>query len=392
MPASPIRKLVPYADGARERGMHIYHLNIGQPDIRTPNALWEEMHHIDRQILEYSPSDGFASLREKYAAFLDRSRPSVHIGPEDLMITTGGSEALLFTFLSILDEGDEIIVPEPMYANYIGLARAGSIKITPLTCHFDDQFALPPTAAFEALITPSTKAILICNPNNPTGYVYSTEELDRLAAIVKKYDLFLIVDEVYKEFVYGEDEHLSVLELPGLTEHAIMIDSVSKRFSACGARIGAIVTKNHSVLQTALKFGQQRLSPPTLSQIGCEALFEHVTSDYFDEVDEEYTKRRDYLVSTLNDIPGVWCPTPKGAFYAIARLPIDDSDKFCQWILESFDLDGETVMMAPATGFYSTPGLGKDEVRIAYVLNQNDLIKALNCLKEALNQYPGRTN
>jgi aspartate aminotransferase len=392
MPASPIRKLVPYADGAVERGIRIYHLNIGQPDIKTPEALWERMHQIDRKILEYSPSNGFASLRKKYAAFLDQSREGVHITADDLMITTGGSEALLFTFLSTLDEGDEIIIPEPMYANYIGFSRAGSIVIKPLTCHFDDQFALPPTDAFEALISERTKAILICNPNNPTGYVYSNAELNRLAAIAKKHDLFLIVDEVYREFIYEEGKHLSVLDLPGMEEHAILIDSVSKRFSACGARIGAIVTKNHGVLRTAMKFAQQRLSPPTLAQVGCEALFDHVDESYFHEVDEEYTQRRNLLVETLNAIPGVWCPTPKGAFYAIARLPIDDSDTFCQWLLESFEFHGETVMLAPATGFYATPGLGKDEVRMAYVLNREDLARALLCLKEALKIYPGRTN
>lgn len=392
MPASPIRKLVPYADSARERGVHIYHLNIGQPDIQTPQPLWDRMRNIDRDILEYSPSDGFIQVRKSYAAFLDKTRPGVSIGPQDLMITTGGSEALLFTFLTILDEGDEIIIPEPMYANYIGFTRAGSAVIRPLTCRFDDQFALPPTGEFEKLITDRTKAILICNPNNPTGYVYTNEELHRLAAIALKHDLFLIVDEVYREFIYEEGTHLSVLELPGLEQHAVLIDSVSKRFSACGARIGAIVTKNRAVLQTALKFGQQRLSPPTLAQLGSEALFDHVNEDYFHQVDTEYKKRRNYLVEALNAIPGVWCPLPKGAFYAIARLPIDDSDRFCQWLLESFDHNGQTVMLAPATGFYATPGLGKDEVRIAYVLKYENLVKALDCLKEALLQYPGRTN
>lgn len=389
MPASPIRRLAPFADKARERGVHIYHLNIGQPDIKTPDLLWKAMHNIDRDILEYSPSGGFDDVRRDYAAFLNNTRKGISISMEDLLVTTGGSEALLFCMMSILDEDDEIIIPEPMYANYIGFARTGSIAIKPLTCHFDDRFSLPPTDAFEALITDRTKAILICNPNNPTGYVYTNDELLRLAKIAKTHDLFLIVDEVYREFIYEDDDHLSVLELPGMEQHAILIDSVSKRFSACGARIGAIVTKNHDVIAAALKFAQQRLSPPTLAQIGAQAMFKTEQS-YFDAVHEEYILRRDFVVETLNNMAGVECQTPHGAFYTIARLPVEDSDHFCEWLLESFDLHGETVMMAPATGFYQTKGLGKNEVRIAYVLNRHDLRRAMLCLEEALRNYPKR--
>ena len=386
MPASPIRKLVPYADAAKERGIHVYHLNIGQPDIETPQVLWDRIKHIDRTILEYSPSDGFADLKKKYAAFLNKTRICEPIKASDLLITTGGSEALLFTFLSILDDGDEMIIPEPMYANYVGFARSGSIVIKALTCQFEDEFRLPETEAFEALITPKTKAILICNPNNPTGSVYSNEAIERLGKIAKKHDLFLIVDEVYREFIYDDEQHLSVLDLPGLEENAILIDSISKRFSACGARIGAIVTKNKRVISTALKFAQQRLSPPTLAQIGCDVLFD-VEESYFKTVNDRYKKRRDLIIELLNEIDGVSCHLPKGAFYAIAQLPVKDADHFCQWMLESFDFNGETVMLAPGSGFYSTPGLGKNEVRLAYVLNKESIIKAVACLKEALRKY-----
>ncbi|MCB0502856.1 MAG: pyridoxal phosphate-dependent aminotransferase [Bacteroidetes bacterium] len=386
MPASPIRKLVPYADAAKERGIHVYHLNIGQPDIETPAIFWDKIKHIDRTILEYSPSDGYVDLKKKYASFLSQTRKYAPIKAEELLITTGGSEALLFTFLSILDAGDEMIIPEPMYANYVGFARSGNIEIKALTCHFEDEFRLPATEAFEALITPKTKAILICNPNNPTGYVYSNKEIERLGKIAKEHDLFLIVDEVYREFIYDNDEHLSVLDLPGLEENAILIDSVSKRFSACGARIGAIVTRNKNVIATALKFAQQRLSPPTLAQIGCNALFD-VEETYFKTVNDRYKKRRDLIYELLNAIDGVKCHSPKGAFYTIAQLPVKDADHFCQWLLESFELNGETVMLAPGSGFYSTPGLGKNEVRLAYVLKKESIIKAVACLKEALRKY-----
>jgi aspartate aminotransferase len=387
MPASPIRKLAPYANAAIARGTKVYHLNIGQPDIETPDELWNCIRNIDRKILEYSPSDGFLSVKQKYAAFLNESRICAPILPEDLLITTGGSEALLFAFMSVLDEADEMIVPEPMYANYVGFARTGGIKIQPITCHFEEQFSLPSTEAFEALITEKTKAILICNPNNPTGYVYTNEEMKRLGEIALKHDLFLIVDEVYREFIYDNDTHLSVMDLPGLEEHAILIDSISKRFSACGARIGALVSKNKAVIATAIKFAQQRLSPPTLAQLGCEALFS-VDKSYFKKVNTEYKQRRDLIVSLLNEIPGVQCDLPKGAFYAIAQLPVKNADHFCQWVLESFETDGATVMMAPASGFYSTTGMGKQEVRIAYVLNEADLKKAAHCLKVALENYP----
>jgi aspartate aminotransferase len=387
MPASPIRKLAPFANAAIARGVKVYHLNIGQPDIETPEELWNCIRHIDKTILEYSPSDGFPGLKKKYASFLNESRVGPAILPENLLVTTGGSEALLFAFMSVLDEDDEMIVPEPMYANYVGFARTGGIKIQPLTCHFEDQFRLPPTTAFEALITPKTKAILICNPNNPTGYVYTNEEMERLGKIALQHDLFLIVDEVYREFIYDDAPHLSVLDLPGLEEHAILIDSVSKRFSACGARIGALVSRNKAVIATALKFGQQRLSPPTLAQIGCEALFE-VDKSYFKKVNTEYKYRRDLIVQLLNEIPGVKCDVPKGAFYAIVQLPVKSADHFCQWVLESFETDGATVMLAPASGFYSSEGMGRQEVRIAYVLNDADLRKAAHCLKEALNNYP----
>ncbi len=386
MPASPIRKLAPYADAAKERGIHVYHLNIGQPDIETPQVLWTRIKHIERKILEYAPSDGYSELKKKYASFLNQSRICEPILSSDLLVTTGGSEALLFTFFSILDEEDEVIIPEPLYANYIGFSHSGSINIKPLTCHFNDGFILPPTEAFEALIGPKTKAILICNPNNPTGYVYSNAEIKRLGKIAKEHDLFLIVDEVYREFIYDDEQHLSVLDLPGLEENAILIDSISKRFSACGARIGAIVSKNKKVIATALKFAQQRLSPPTLAQIGCEALFDAPES-YFKRVNDEYKQRRNLVVKLLNDIPDVECHLPKGAFYAIIKLPVEDSEHFCQWLLESFDLNGETVMLAPGAGFYSTKGLGKQEARLAYVLNKDSIIKAVACLKEALKQY-----
>lgn len=389
MPASPIRKLVPFANAAIARGTHVYHLNIGQPDIETPQALWDSIHIIDRTILEYSPSDGFPEVKKKYAAFLNKSRICEPILPSNLLVTTGGSEALLFAFMSILDEDDEMIIPEPMYANYVGFAHTGSIKIKPITCLFEDQFKLPSTEEFEKVITDRTKAILICNPNNPTGYVYTNAEIQRLGEIAKKHDLFLIVDEVYREFIYDDDQHLSVLDLPGLEQHAILIDSISKRFSACGARIGALITKNDEVIATALKFAQQRLSPPTLAQVGCEALFD-VDETYFKKVNDEYKKRRDIVVELLNQIPGVSCHEPKGAFYTIVELPVKSADHFCQWLLESFSFEGGTVMMAPASGFYSTKGMGQKEVRIAYVLGEESLRKALKCLMEALKVYPNK--
>ena len=372
MPASPIRKLVPFAEKAKLRGIKIYHLNIGQPDIATPTQMMDAVKHTDLKVLEYSHSAGFESYRRKLVLYY-KSR-NIDINHHQIMITTGGSEAIMFGMMSCLDAGDEIIIPEPLYANYNGFSTAGNIVIKPITSHIENGFALPPVSEFEKMITPKTKAILICNPNNPTGYLYSKEELMQLRDIIIKYDLFLFADEVYREFVYDGKEHFSVMNLDGLDEHVILMDSISKRYSACGARIGALISRNNKVMETAMKFAQARLSPPT-----------------FTEVEKEYVERRNLCVERLNAMDGVLCPTPGGAFYAIARLPIDDADVFCQWLLESFNLNNETVMLAPATGFYSTPGLGKNEVRIAYVLNKNDINKAMDCLDAALKVYPGRT-
>jgi len=387
MPASPIRKLAPYAEQAKKNGVHIYHLNIGQPDIETPHQFWDAIKNIDRKVLEYSPSNGFEEVRNKYTAFF-RSRYRLEgLESEDFLITTGGSEALLFSLFSILDAGDEIIIPEPLYANYIGFSKSGNITVKPIPTSFEDGLSLPSIDEFEKNINECTKAILICNPNNPTGYVYSYEELLRLKDIVLKHDLFLISDEVYREFIYGDQkDYTSVLSFPELAQHAILIDSVSKRFSACGARIGTIITKNKEVLQAALKFAQQRLSPPTVEQLGISAMFD-VESTYFSKVNTEYRNRRDTLVEGLNRIEGVRCHTPGGAFYCIVQLPVQDTDVFCQWMLSDFQYEGATVMMAPASGFYATEGMGKNEVRIAYVLNINDLTKAIQCLKEGLKVY-----
>ena len=387
MPASPIRKLVPFADAAKTRGIKIYHLNIGQPDIQTPPQALEAMRKTPLEILEYSHSAGNESYRRKlvkYYASLD-----VSIGHNDIIVTTGGSEAILFGLMSCLDTGDEVIIPEPLYANYNAFSMAGNIVVKPITSRIEDNFALPPIEEFEKRITPRTKAILICNPNNPTGYVYSPQELETLRQIVLKYDLFLFSDEVYREFAYQQEKPRSILTLEGLEQHAIVIDSVSKRYSACGARVGALVTRNKEVLQTALKFAQARLSPPSLGQLVAEYALD-VPQHYFDEVLAEYLHRRDVLVEGLNRIEGVFAPVPQGAFYVIARLPIDNSDAFAQWLLEKFDYEGETVMLAPATGFYATKGLGNNEVRIAYVLKEADLRRALICLEQALKQYPGR--
>jgi aspartate aminotransferase len=387
MPASPIRKLAPFAEQAKKNGTHIYHLNIGQPDIETPHQFWEAIKNIDRKVLEYSPSEGFEDIRKKYTAFFQTRYGLKHLLPEDMLVTTGGSEALLFTLFSIMDVGDEIIIPEPLYANYIGFSRSGNINVKPIPTTFENGFALPSIDEFEKCITDNTKAILICNPNNPTGYAYSHDELVRLKEIALKHDLFLLSDEVYRDFIYeGKDDYTSILSFPELAQHAIVIDSVSKRFSACGARIGMIATKNKAVLQTALKFAQQRLSPPTVEQIGVAAMFD-VELSYFNKVNAEYKKRRDVLVEGLNNIEGVKCHTPGGAFYCIVQLPVKDSDDFCQWMLSDFEYEGATVMMAPASGFYATKGMGKNEVRIAYVLNCNDLQKAIKCLEEGLKRY-----
>jgi aspartate aminotransferase len=388
MPASPIRKLVPFAEEAKRQGKKIYHLNIGQPDIKTPESALDAVRNIDMKVLEYSHSAGFESYRRKLTGYYKKYNADVN--HNQIIITTGGSEALSFGLMSCLDSGDEVIIPEPFYANYNGFSNAGGIVVKPITAKIETGFALPPISEFEKVITSKTKAILICNPSNPTGYLYSDEELMQLKEIVLKHDLYLFADEVYREFCYTDKPFRSILNIDGLEQNAIVIDSISKRYSACGARIGALVTKNQDVLDAAMKFAQARLSPPTLAQILGEATVD-VEESYFIEVKEEYLGRRDLLIDRLNQMKGVTCPVPGGAFYAFAKLPIDDSDKFCQWLLEDFEYNGETVMTAPGTGFYATPGLGKDEVRMAYVLNKEDLDAALTCLEEALKVYPGRT-
>ena len=389
MPASPIRRLVPYAEAAKRKGTRVYHLNIGQPDIKTPEVAIESMHNLDLKVIEYSHSAGNESYRKKLAEYYQTI--GIQINSNQLMVTTGGSEAISLTFLSCLDPGDEVIVPEPFYANYYGFASSTSVKVVPLTSDIDSGFALPSFTEIEKLITPRTKAIFICNPNNPTGYLYTREELEQLKEIVIKHNIYLFSDEVYREFCYDGATHTSVMELEGLDEHAVMIDSVSKRFSECGLRIGMLVTRNQAILETSLKFAQARLSPPSLGQIAGEASL-NTPNDYFVDVNTEYNKRRNFLVEELNKIPGVYTPMPKGAFYTVAKLPVDDADKFCQWILSDFSYKNQTVMMAPASGFYITPGKGIDEVRIAYVLNIDDLRNAIETLREALSVYPGRTN
>lgn len=384
MPESPIRKLVPYAENAYKQGKTVYHLNIGQPDIKTPQIALDavKIHSLD--ILAYTRSEGSEGYRKKIANYYIKNH--IHVNHDDIIVTTGGSEALLFAFGSITDVDDEVIIPEPFYANYNGFSTASGVKVVPVISKIEDNFALPPIEEFEKLITSKTKAILICNPGNPTGYLYSKEEIKKLAAIVKKHDLFLIADEVYREFVYDGISHYSILQEEGLENHAIIIDSVSKRYSMCGARIGCLVSKNKEVIKTALKFAQARLSPPTLAQIASEAALETPQS-YFDDVIKEYVERRNVLIEELHKIKDVKVGTPKGAFYCIVELPIKNSDAFAQWLLESFDVDGETVMVAPAAGFYSTPGVGLNQIRIAYVLNKNSLRKAVNILKEALKVY-----
>ena len=384
MPESPIRKLVPYSEMAKKKGHKVYHLNIGQPDIKTPEVALNAVKNANIEVLEYSHSAGFESYRTKLAAYYQKH--GLPINTADIIITTGGSEALLFAMGSTMDQGDEIIIPEPFYANYNGFSTASGVKVVPVISGIETGFALPPISDFEKLITPKTKAILICNPGNPTGYLYSKEEILQLAELVKKHDLFLIADEVYREFAYDGYTHHSVMNVPGLEEHAIMIDSVSKRYSMCGARIGCIVSKNKEVMATAMKFAQARLSPPTYAQIASEAALDTPQS-YFDDVITEYKDRRDTLIAELNKIEGVTVATPKGAFYCIAKLPVKNADDFAQWLLEEYDFNGETVMVAPAAGFYSTPGVGLDEVRIAYVLKKEDLIKSVQILKEALKAY-----
>lgn len=384
MPQSPIRKLVPYAEQAVKDGKSIYYLNIGQPDIKTPEVALQAVKENTVDILSYSKSEGFESYREKLAHYY--SKHDISVNAKDIVVTTGASEALLFVFGTIMDPNDEVIICEPFYANYIAFSVASGINVVPIVSKIEDNFALPSIEAFEKLITPKTKAILICNPGNPTGYLYSKEEIKKLTAIVKKYDLFLIADEVYREFVYDGETHYSIMQEEGLEEHAIMIDSVSKRYSMCGARVGCLVSKNKSVIQTVIKFAQARLSPPTYAQIASEAALDTPQS-YFDNVIDEYIGRRDTLITELRKIDGIKVTTPKGAFYCVVELPIKNSDYFAQWLLEHFDVSGETVMVAPAGGFYSTPGLGLNQIRIAYVLKKESLIKAVNILKEALKVY-----
>jgi len=387
MPPSPIRKLVPYAEDAKKKGRKVYHLNIGQPDIATPDTALQAIRNLDKKVIEYSHSAGYESYRQKLAD--SYTRIGIPLTKEEIIVTTGGSEAILFTLQTCLNVGDEVIIPEPFYANYNGFAVSAGIKIVPVTSRIEDGFALPPIEDFEKLISNKTKAIIICNPNNPTGYLYSLKELESLRDIVKKHDLFLFSDEVYREFCYDGEKHHSVLQLDGIEQNAVMFDSVSKRFSACGVRIGAIVTHNKEVISTAMKFAQARLSPPGLGQIAGEAALDTPAS-YFEEVYAEYIERRDFLVEGLNKIEGVLCPMPKGAFYTTVKLPVDDADKFAQWLLTDFELDNQTVMIAPAAGFYSTSGLGYNEVRIAYVLKLEDLQNAVKCLETALIKYPGR--
>ena len=386
MPASPIRKLVPFAEAAKKKGIKIYHLNIGQPDIETPPEILNAVRNSDFKILEYSHSAGNESYRKKLVEYY-RS-VNINVDHNEIIITTGGSEAILFGFMSCLDAGDEVIIPEPFYANYNGFAVTAGVTVKPITSSIETGFALPPIEEFEKLITPKTKAIIICNPNNPTGYLYSCEELEVLKQIILKHDLYLFSDEAYREFCY-EGKHFSAMQLEGAKNNVILMDTISKRYSACGARIGAFVTHNKDVLNTAMKFAQARLSPPEFGQILGEAAVD-LPADYFEKPKAEYQLRRDTIVKRLNNIAGVFCPNPGGAFYAMASLPIDDADVFCQWLLESFNYNGATLMLAPATGFYGTEGLGKNEVRLAYVLNVDAINNAMDCLEKALEIYPGR--
>lgn len=386
MPPSPIRKLVPYAEAAKKKGTKVYHLNIGQPDIETPKPVLDAVRHSEFKILEYSHSAGNESYRRKLVTYYERF--SIQLTPQQIIVTTGGSEAILFAFMACLDAGDEVLIPEPFYANYNGFAIEAGIHVNTITSNLESGFALPVMEDFEKAISPRTKAIMICNPNNPTGYLYSREELEVLKQLCLKHNLYLFSDEAYREFCYT-GQHFSAMNLEGLEDNVILMDTISKRYSACGGRIGALVTKNQSVLDAVMKFAQARLSPPSFAQIVGEAAVD-LPADYFDGIKAEYQSRRDVLVEMLNKIPGVFCPNPGGAFYAMARLPIDDADKFCQWVLESFSYEQQTVMLAPATGFYATPGLGKNEVRLAYVINKEDIRHAMICLEKALESYPGR--
>jgi aspartate aminotransferase len=389
MPSSPIRKLVPFSEAAKKRGIKIYHLNIGQPDIETPASFLNAVKNADIKVLEYSHSAGNESYRKKLCNYYKSY--NINIDSNEVIITCGGSEAIEIAMQTCFNIADEVIIPEPFYANYNGFANAADVKVVPVRSYIETGFALPSISDFEKVITPKTKGIMICNPGNPTGYLYTREELLALRDLVKKYDLFLLSDEVYREFCYDGKEYISVMHLEGIEDNVILLDSISKRYSACGARIGAMISKNKEVMAAAMKFAQARLSPPSYGQIGAEAALD-TPKEYFEGVKTEYISRRDYVIEELNKIDGVFCPKPSGAFYCIARLPIDNSDKFCQWLLEEFNYNGQTVMMAPASGFYSTPGAGTNEVRLAYVLNKEDLKNAITCLKEALKVYPGKTN
>jgi aspartate aminotransferase len=389
MPASPIRKLVPYAEEAKKKGIKVYHLNIGQPDIPTPEVALNAIRNIQLKVLEYSHSAGNESYRRKLAGFY--TKHGINIDHTELLVTTGGSEAILFAMMTCMDPGDEVIIPEPFYANYNGFATAAGVKIVTVTSYISDDFALPPIAEIEKKITPRTKAIIVCNPNNPTGYLYSKEELLQLREIVLRHDLYLFSDEAYREFCYDGCGHFSAMQLEGIEQNVVMVDSVSKRYSECGVRIGALISKNKDIISTALKFAQARLSPPGLGQIAAEASIE-TPPEYFSEVNREYTARRDFMVDALNRMPGVYCPKPKGAFYTVVKLPIDDCDRFARWLLEEFNFNNQTVMVAPASGFYSDPSSGKNEVRIAYVLKTEDLKNAMIVLSEALRVYPGRVD
>ncbi|MBQ2269409.1 MAG: pyridoxal phosphate-dependent aminotransferase [Bacteroidaceae bacterium] len=388
MPASPIRKLAPLASAAKQRGTHVYHLNIGQPDLPTPQSGLDVLRNIDRKVLEYSPSQGFRSYREKLVGYYETY--NIHLDADDIIITSGGSEAVLFAFLSCLNPGDEIIVPEPAYANYMAFAISAGAKIRTIATTIEEGFALPKVEKFEELINERTRAILICNPNNPTGYLYTRREMNQIRDLVKKYDLYLFSDEVYREFIYTGSPYISACHLEGIEQNVVLIDSVSKRYSECGIRIGALITKNEEVRQAVMKFCQARLSPPLIGQLVAEASLDE-TEEYAREVYDEYVERRKCLIDGLNRIPGVYSPIPMGAFYTVAKLPVDDAEKFCAWCLTDFQHEGQTVMMAPAAGFYTTPGAGKNQVRIAYVLNKTDLTRALEVLRHALETYPGRT-
>lgn len=387
MPPSPIRKLVPFAEQAKKKGVKIYHLNIGQPDIETPETMMNAIKNTSIKVVEYSHSAGIESYRRKLTGYYKTY--NIELDYTDIIVTTGGSEAIEIAMMSCLNEGDELIIPEPYYANYNGFTTQAHVKVVPVFSSIESGFALPPISEFEKIITPKTKGIMLCNPSNPTGYLYSKEELESLKELVVKHDLWLFADEVYREFCYDGKEYFSVMHLKGLEQNVVLLDSISKRYSACGARIGALISKNKEVLASALKFAQARLSPPTFGQIGAEAAIDTPPS-YFEKVKKEYVARRDFVITALNKMDGVFCPKPSGAFYCIAQLPIDDSDIFCQWLLEKFQYNNETVMLAPATGFYSKPELGKKQVRIAYVLNLTDLKNAMTCLEKALKEYPGR--